>query len=164
VKYADGPTTEQQIDIRASPAEVWAIVSDPTFPVHQSTELQEAAWDPDGPAPGLGARILGRNHHDRIGEWRTTSTIVEWSEGSICSWAVNDPSDPAAQWWFEIEPIAEGVTLRQRVRIGPGRSGLSPAIERMPDREDEIVENRLRFHEMNMQANLEAVKLRVEGR
>lgn len=163
MKYADGPTTEQSIDIKASPDAVWALVSDPTFPVEHSSELQEAAWDADGPIPGIGARILGRNKHDAIGEWSTTSFVVDWVEGERFSWAVMDPGNPAAQWWFELRD-SNGVTrLTQRVRLGPGPSGLTPAIERMPDREDEIIRRRLEFHDGNMLANLEAAKRMLEA-
>lgn len=162
VKYADGPTTEQSIEIAASPDAVWEIISDPGFPAEHSSELQEAAWDPDGPPPGVGARVLGRNRHEAIGEWTTTSYVVEWSEGNGWSWAVSSTEQPAAQWWFSVEPKADSCVLTQRVRLGPGPSGLSPAIERMPDREEEIVTRRLQHHDQNMRANLEAVKSQLE--
>ncbi len=162
MKYAEGPTTEQSIDIAATADEIWTLVSDPAFPARQSSELQEASWDPDGPRPGLGARILGRNRHEAIGEWSTSSTVVEWEENVGFSWAVVDPETPSAQWWFAIEPAGDRCRLTQRVRLGPGPSGLTPAIQRMPDREDEIVDRRLRFHDDNMRANLEAVKAELE--
>ncbi len=163
VRYADGPTTDVTIEIAASPPEVWAIVSDPTFPPKHSGELQEAGWDPDGPEPGLGARILGRNKHPKVGEWSTTSFVVAWQENEVFSWAVADREQPAASWTFELSPSDAGTTLTQRVTLGPGPSGLTPAIEAMPDREEEIVARRLSEHETNMSANLEAVKAALES-
>ncbi len=157
-RYADGPTTSVTIEVEATPSRVWSMVTDPTFPARHSSELQEASWDPEGPEPGLGARILGRNQHPQVGEWTTTSHVVEWEEASVFGWSVSDPDEPAASWWFELSPSGQGTTVTQRVRLGPGRSGLSPAIEAMPDREEDIVARRLSEHERNMTANLEALK------
>jgi hypothetical protein len=57
---------------------------------------------------------------------------------------------------FADRPVVE-------VPIGPGRSGLSTAIERMPDKEQKIVFVRLRELEANMGATLAAIKKRAEG-
>lgn len=164
VKYADGPTTQQRLRIDALPDAVWELIADPGFSVAQSSELQEARWDPEGPPTGLGARILGRNHHQAIGDWATTSTIVDWDPPRLMSWAVADPDRPAARWWFEIEPDGNGSIVTQQVRLGPGTSGLTPAIEAMPDREDDIIAKRLAFHQANMAANLEALRATLEGK
>lgn len=128
-----------------------------------SGELQEANWDPDGPEPGLGARILGRNQHPKVGEWSTTSFVIAWEEGALFSWAVSDTAQPSASWSFELAPSDEGTTLTQRVQLGPGPSGLTPAIEAMPDREEDIVARRLSEHDANMAANLQAVKAALES-
>jgi hypothetical protein len=162
-KYADGPTVSERIEIAGSAAAVWAEISDPTMPARHSQELQEASWDPDGPEPGVGARIFGRNQNPHIGEWTTTSWVVAWEENVGWSWLVADQEAPASQWWFAIEPSGDGVALTQTVRLGPGPSGLTGAIEAMPDKEERIVERRLEFHRENMRANLEAVKAAVEA-
>jgi hypothetical protein len=73
---------------------------------------------------------------------------------------VTSPDGPdvaAAQWRFTLEPVDGGTRVSQWVRLGPGRSGLTPAIERMPDREHDIVERRLAEHRANMQRNLEGI-------
>lgn len=163
VRYADGPTTSVAIEVAASPEQVWRVISDPEFPARHSRELQEAGWDPDGPEPGLGARILGRNSHPRVGEWTTTSHVVEWEENAVFGWAVVDADNPSASWWFELAPTEQGTTVTQRVRLGPAPSGLTPAIEAMPDREEDIVAGRLKEHEGNMMANLEAIKSQLES-
>lgn len=163
VRYQDGPTAEVSMEIAAPPSAVWAVISDPGFPVEQSEELQEARWDPDGPEPGVGARILGRNRHDAIGEWTTTSYVVSWDENELFGWRVADLDAPAAEWWFHLSPTDSGTLLSQKVRLGPGPSGLSPAIEKMPDRELDIIKRRLEFHEAAMTANLDAVRARVEA-
>jgi hypothetical protein len=49
------------------------------------------------------------------------------------------------------------------MRMGPAPSGLSIAIEAMPDKEEKIIARRLAEHERNMRANLEGIKLLAEG-
>jgi hypothetical protein len=46
--------------------------------------------------------------------------------------------------------------------MGPARSGLSLAIDRMPEKEQKIVFVRLREFETNMTATLAAIKERAE--
>ncbi len=163
VKYADGPTALQQIEIAAPAAAVWEIISDPSFPSRQSQELQRCDWAEDSTPPGVGATIRGHNHNKAVGEWSTTSTVTEWDEPNGWSWTVGDLDNPVSQWWFELTETDGSTTLTQRVRLGPGPSGLTPAIERMPDREEEIVARRIAFIAENMAANLEAVRAHLEA-
>ncbi len=57
-----------------------------------------------------------------------------------------------------------GTRLTQWARIGPGESGLTIAVARMPDKEERIVAGRLREFRAAMQAHLEAaLKARAEA-
>ncbi|MER6123222.1 hypothetical protein ABT173_11185 [Streptomyces sp. NPDC001795] len=67
-----------------------------------------------------------------------------------------------ATWRFELEPERTGTRLRQVAQIGPGRSGLSLVIERMPEREEKIVANRLAELRTNMEATLHGIKALAE--
>lgn len=49
------------------------------------------------------------------------------------------------------------------MRLGPGRSGLSHAIDRMPEKEQKIVFVRLREFERSITATLDAIKVLAEG-
>ena len=89
--------------------------------------------------------------------------IVEYDPPRVFAWAVGDPEQPAAVWRFSLEPRDGGTLLREWVRVGPGRSGLSMAVEQMPDKEQKIVFVRLRELEANMGATLAAIKKRAEG-
>ncbi len=164
MRYVDGPTTEVSILIAATPEAVWDVVTDPTIPAEHSQELQSAVWDPDGPEPGLGARILGHNVNPAVGEWRTSSIVTEWDAPNAWGYAVgDDPASAAALWRFTLTQSDDGTTLTQHVRLGPGPSGLTPAIEAMPDKEERIISKRLQFLSENMTANLAAVKARAEA-
>lgn len=163
VLYADSPTTETTIEVEASIDEVWALITDPNFPASQSEELQEAHWV-GGEEGCLGARLFGRNFHEAVGEWTTEALVVEFVLNSHWSWMIGDAPNQGSQWWFEIESVPSGaVRVTQRMTMGPGPSGLTGAIERMPDKEEKIVAGRMNYHQANMSANLVALKARLEG-
>jgi uncharacterized protein YndB with AHSA1/START domain len=163
-RYADGPTVEVGTWIDAPPERVWRLVSDITLMPGTSGELQSVEWLDGATGPAPGARFAGRNKHPSIGEWRTTSYVVGCEPGKVFAWAVEDPEVPSALWKFTLVGDAErgGTLLTQWVRIGPGRSGLSRAIDRMPEREQKIVFVRMREFEAGMTATLAAFKKLAE--
>ena len=161
VKYADGPSTEVEIDIAAPPTTVWSFVSDINAPAAFSPEFQGAEWLDEGPA--LGAKFQGRNRHDFVGEWSVTCTVTAFEQEQFFEWTVGDVNDKTARWRFDLTPARdEGSRLRFSAEIGPGRSGLTPAIERMPEREEDIVATRMAELNTNMTRTLEGFKQLAE--
>ncbi len=156
--YADSPTVAAETYIEAPPEQVWGLVSDIHLMPRLSAELQEVEWleGVTGPAPGH--RFAGRNAHPELGTWETVSTIVTCDEPHRFGWAVGDPGHPAASWRFTLRPQGTGTVLEQWAQIGPGRSGLSLAIDAMPDKEQKIVFVRLREFEAGLVQNLAAIK------
>lgn len=161
VKYADAPQASVEVKIAAGPVAVWPLVSDISLPARFSPEFQGADWIDDGPA--LGATFHGHNKHQFVGEWTTTSTLTAYEEGSVFEWTVGDLENKTARWRFDLAPDGEGSTLRFSAEMGPGPSGLTMAIQQMPDREEEIVANRLDEWTGNMQATLDGIKGLAEG-
>jgi len=162
-KYADGPTVEVETWIEASPQRVWDIVSDITLMPQFSDELQAARWLGDARGPAVGHSFLGSSSHRSLGEWSTTSHVIECDPPRAFTWAVNDQQNPTATWRFTLEPVDGGTTLRQWMRMGPARSGLSLAIDQMPEKEEKIVFVRMREFETAMTGTLAAIKARAEG-
>lgn len=162
-RYADGPAVEVETWIDAPPEEVWPIVSDIGAMPGMSPELQSVAWcDGHANGPGVGRSFTGTNRHPAMGEWTTTSYVVECEEPRRFAWAVGDPENPATTWRFTLEPRDGGTKLRQWMRMGPAPSGLSLAIARMPDKEQKIVFVRLREHERAMTGTVASVKEKAE--
>jgi hypothetical protein len=128
-----------------------------------SDELCAVTWLDGATVPALGARFRGTNRHDALGEWTTTSTIVEFDTGRAFAWAVEEPTNPTAIWRFTLTPDGTGTRLQQWVQIGPGRSGLNAAIDRMPDKEEKIVFVRMQEFERGMIRTLASIKARLEG-
>ncbi|MFF0290627.1 SRPBCC family protein [Streptomyces sp. NPDC005262] len=162
-RYADTPTAEVQAWIAAPQERVWELVSDIALMPRMSSELQSVEWLDGATGPEPGARFVGRSKHDALGEWATTSYIVEYQPPQVFAWAVEDPEHPTALWRFSLEPQDGGTLLRQWMRMGPARSGLSFAIDRMPDKEQKIVFVRMREFEDNMGITVDAIKKLAEA-
>jgi hypothetical protein len=162
-RYADKPTVEVRMWIGSQPGRVWGLVSDIELMPAMSSELQSVEWLDGADGPAVGARFRGRSRHEALGEWESTSYVVEFEPERVFGWAVGDPARPAALWRFRLEPKDGGTDLSEWVQLGPARSGLSLAIDQMPDKEQKIVFVRMREFERNMAATLERIKTLAEA-
>jgi uncharacterized membrane protein len=162
-RYADKPAVEVEIWVDAPPARVWGLVSDIELMPAMSSELQSVEWLDGATGPVAGARFRGRSKHEAMGEWEATSHVVEFEPERVFGWAVGDPASPSALWRFRLEPKDGGTVLSEWVQMGPARSGLSFAIDRMPDKEQKIVFVRMREFERNITITLERIKALAEA-
>jgi uncharacterized membrane protein len=162
-RYADTPTVQVRTWIDAPPDRVWEVVSDIELMPTMSQELQSIEWLDGATEPSVGAGFVGHSKHEALGEWSTTSEVIECEPERVLAWAVEDPKNPTAIWRFRLEPKDGGTELSQWVQLGPGRSGLSFAIDRMPEKEQQIVFVRMREFETNMTSTLEHIKTLAEG-
>lgn len=149
--------------IQAEPDQVWQLVSDISLMPTLSAELQAVEWTDGAEQPTVGAVFVGHNRHQAMGDWSTRSQIVACARPSEFAWAVGDPDDPAATWRFRLQPADGGTVLSYRAELGPGRSGLSQAIEAMPEREQKIVFVRLREWETAINATVAGIKKLAEA-
>jgi hypothetical protein len=154
MRFTDGPRTHCEVTVAAEPGRVWELVTDIGLPARLSPELRRVSWLDGADRPALGARFEGHNRHRLLGRWRTVSQVTELIPGQVFTWAVTDadghygpptldPARPMAVWSYTLAADEDGTRLRQSVRVGPGASGLTQAIERWPDREPDIVAARL---------------------
>ena len=104
----------------------------------------------------------GTIEHDAFGQWSTTSHVVACDEPREFAWAVGEPANPAAMWRFRLTPRDGGTSLSYWMQMGPGRSGLSVAIDSMPDKEQKIVFVRMREFEAAIGKTLAAIKRLAE--
>lgn len=161
-RYADTPTVEASTWIDADPARVWSLVSDIELMPTLSSELQSVQWEQGCGGPRVGARFVGYNEHEAFGQWSTTSHIVSCDEQREFCWAVGEPESPSATWRFRLTPQGGGTELSYWMQMGPGRSGLSMAIDSMPDKEQKIVFVRMREFESAIGKTLAAIKRLAE--
>ena len=141
--------------VDATPEQLWTYISDPTVPAKFSAELIEAAFL-GSDVPELGAVISGRNARGDF-EWSTLSTVVAIEKPYLFQWATGDEHDPTATWTFEVEPDDDGSFLTHRVTLHAGKAPLGPAIEREPDRAEEIVDARMAEVLSNMEATIKGI-------
>ncbi|ORA19097.1 cyclase [Mycobacterium arosiense ATCC BAA-1401 = DSM 45069] len=161
-RYADTPTVEGSTWIDADPARVWSLVSDIALMPAISSELKAVEWAEGSDGPRVGACFVGHNEHDAFGQWSSTSQIVTCDQPHEFAWAVGEADHPAAMWRFRLTPRNGGTDLNYWMQMGPGRSGLSRAIESMPDKEQKIVFVRLREFESAIGKTLAAIKRLAE--
>ncbi len=148
---ADGPMTTVEVDIKAPSATVWERITDINLSEPYSEEFQGARWDDGQDGPALGAKFIGSNKHDAIGEWDVPCWVDRYVDGKEFGWCTSDPDNPGARWWFDISSIAGATRVRFSVALGPGPSGISGAIASMPDKEPRILFRRIGEHRANMQ-------------
>lgn len=173
MRYADRPAVECDVYIEADPARVWELVTDIELPARFSPELRRVRWLDGASRLVVGARFEGHNQNPVLGEWRTVSYVVELDAPRAFAWAVvdpdgrfgsttADPGNPLATWRFDLAPHAGGLRLRHGARIGPARSGLSLAIDRMPQHEEALVQRRLADLRTGIQDTLRGIKILAE--
>ena len=160
---ADGPGTTVEVDIKARPSEVWPYVTDISFGADYSEEFLGARWADGVDGPALGASFIGTNRHPAIGEWDVPCFVDRHVEGREFGWVTSDADNPGARWRFELASIAGATRLRYSVILGPGPSGITAAIEAMPDKEPRILANRMSEHRANMQRVVDGIKAAAES-
>ena len=136
---------------------VWELVTDISLMPRFSTELQAIEWAQGCDTACLGARFIGVNRHPGVGQWTTTSTVIEFDPPRTFAWAVGDLDNPAATWRFDLNALPVGTALRHTANIGPGPSGVTMLIKREPERAAEIISNRLAEVTAAMTATLAAI-------
>lgn len=163
MRYADTPTTDVELYVDAPPDRVWELVTDLRVICAASPELVDVTWQDGATGPALGARFTGHNRHPDVGEWQTTSIVIDYDRPRVFAWAVTEVEHPTAVWRFTLRPEGTGTLVRQWAQLGPGWSFLKVAIDRWPDKEERIVARRLREFRTGMTANLARVKELAES-
>lgn len=173
VNLTEVPQVRCDLHIGASVPRVWALVTDIHVHARFSPELQHAAWLDDAAGPSVGARFEGRNRHHTGAEWRTVSHVVELDEQRAFAWAVldehglfgdpaRDPAQALAVWRYDLEAEDGGTRLRHTAAFGPGRSGLTPALEQSPEQREEIIAARRQEWRAGMEHMLRGIKSSAE--
>ncbi|MER7192055.1 SRPBCC family protein [Streptomyces flaveolus] len=171
--FAELPEVRCDVRIGASVPRVWDLVTDIHLPARLSPELQRVAWLGGVVRPAVGARFEGHNSHRLLGEWRTVSQVVRLDEHRVFAWAVldedgrfgepaRDPARALASWCYELDGDGDGTRLRQTAVLGPGRSGVTLAVEHRPDRREQIIALRLEELRAGIEETLHGIKALAE--
>ena len=160
MRFSDRPTVEVDTYVEAPPERVWSVAIDLARMGEWSSENKGGEWV-DG-EPALGRKFRGVNQREDF-KWETVSVVTAFDPPRAFEWKVGDPDNPAATWRYDLAPEGGGTRLRQFAELGPGPSGLTMAIERMPDKEERIIANRCEEQRRNMTATVEGIKAAAES-
>ena len=103
------------VDVDADPAEVWAIVSDPTRVGEWSREACGCEWVSTGEVPYVGARFVGSNEAGRMYKWRRHCEVVGCVAPQEFAWRTVPRGlyRDTTTWRIVLEPLEGG---RTRIR------------------------------------------------
>jgi uncharacterized protein YndB with AHSA1/START domain len=94
-------------DIAASPAKVWAMISDLPRMGEWSPENTGGKWVRGATGPAVGARFVGSNRNGKKA-WTTTCTVSECEPARSFAFDVDIGPIKVARWEYKIEPLADG--------------------------------------------------------
>ncbi|MDW3220498.1 MAG: SRPBCC family protein [Acidimicrobiales bacterium] len=150
------PDIEVSRDIAASPADVFAALTDITRMGEWSIETIAAEWNEGFDAPAVGATFTG---HNKAGdaEWSTNATIVELVENERFFFDCDLNGFHFSSWGYVIEPTDAGCRVTEQSQnlipeeLRAGSAGISGI-------EDRDARNR-----ETMTATLERLAAALEG-
>lgn len=156
LRFGDGVGTQVATTIDATPDRVWDLISDINVPARFSDEFLGAEWTSD--RRGVGATFVGHNRHEAIGEWDMLCFVSDHELNVRFGWITSDLSNPGAQWRFDLDPDGTGTRLTYSMVLGPGPSGLTVAIDSLPDAEERILIRRATEHHRAMETVVAGIK------
>ncbi len=108
---------EVAVDLAATPAQVWAVLSDPTRVGEWSHECHSVSWVDGHSQAVVGARFRGNNRAGAL-RWSRTCTIIELEPERLLVYRTSGGVPPdSTEWRFRLEPLAGGSRITQSYRI-----------------------------------------------
>ena len=109
------------IHMKATPEQVWDLVSDVTRIGSYSPETFEAVWIDGATGPALGAKFRG--HVKRNGKgpvYWTTCTVTASEPGRVFAFGVGNKADaPLNVWRYDIAPAGDGSDVTESFTLTP---------------------------------------------
>ncbi|WP_040405787.1 SRPBCC family protein [Amycolatopsis nigrescens] len=150
------PSATGQIEVAASPARVYALVSDPSALAEVAEEYAGHRWLGGASSASVGARFKGSNKRG-FRRWNTISTITDADDGSRFAFEVSAFGIPVARWQYDLEPAGDGC------RVTESTWEKRPGWWRYPTSFVTGVWDREQQNRANIQATLARLKARVEA-
>lgn len=151
---ADVEVTEQ---VRADPAEVYAMVSDVTRMGSWSPETTSCQWLGDATGPAVGARFRGTNRHGPLLRWTTTCTVTDAEPGRRFAFDVDYAGVPISRWSYDFAATSDGCTVTE------SWTDLRPVVLRVAAVPIMGVADRGKHNRRGMRTTLAALRATAEG-
>ncbi len=108
---------EVTVDLVADPAQVWAVLSDPTRVGEWSHECHTVVWLDMHSRAAVGAKFRGINQVGRF-KWSRNCTITELEPGHLLVYRTSGGVPPdSTEWRFRLDPLDGGTRITQSFRI-----------------------------------------------
>src|SRR3954471_18312363 len=116
------------VDVEATPAQVWALLADVTRSGEWSHETQGAEWLDGATAAAPGARFRGRNKNGRT-KWSRVCEVLTADAPLVISWRTVPTGvyPDSTRWTYELAPIDGGCRVTQRFEV----LKLNPILDRL---------------------------------
>lgn len=143
------------VHMKASPDQVWALVSDVTRIGSYSPETFEAEWIDGATGPAVGAKFRGHVKRNGIGPvYWTTCVVSTCIPGSEFAFDVLTGGKALNTWSYRVEPSGDGSDVTESFRLADTMSlRLYWAV---------LGWARGKTNRRGMQATLDAIKAEVE--
>src|SRR3954470_15389687 len=106
------------VHMKASPDEVWALVSDVTRIGSYSPETFEAEWLDGATGPAVGASFRGHvKRHGKGPIYWTTCTVVACEPGRDSAFAVGPEGKQLNTWRYQLEPVGDGTDVTESFQL-----------------------------------------------
>ena len=104
---------EVAVEIRATPEQVWALVSDISRMGEWSPETIRCSWSRGTTGPAVGARFKATNKGRRGPAWFNTPTVTAAERGREFAFNRSGPGIGSYTWRYRMEPTADGTRLTE---------------------------------------------------
>jgi uncharacterized protein YndB with AHSA1/START domain len=112
--------SEVSMHIDATPAEVWALVSDVTRIGEFSPETFEARWRKGYDGPEVGAKFKGHVKRNGVGPtYWSACTVTACEPERLFEFSVGTDSVSVNNWGYRLEPEGQGTRVTEYFRLEP---------------------------------------------
>lgn len=150
------PTIEVTREIAASPAAVYAAISDVTRMGEWSKECHSCEWHDGFDGPVVGATFDGHNRN-RAKEWTTQGKVITADPAEAFAFDCSMYDFHYATWGYRIEPTETGC------RVTEWTADLRPASAIEFSRQTSGVDDRTERNLLTMRATLDRLAAAVES-
>jgi hypothetical protein len=110
------------VHMKATPGQVWALVSDVTRIGEFSPETFEAQWLDGATGPAVGAKFRGHVKRNGIGPvYWTTCVVTACVTDREFAFAVGSAERPINVWRYQLSPAGDGTDVTESFELGKER-------------------------------------------
>ena len=103
--------------MRATPEELYAIVSDVTRTPEFSPEIVECTWLDGATGPAVGARFKARNKMPNRPAFSNKPVVTVADPGREFAFARTEPLGGTVEWTYRFEPDGDGTLVTESYRV-----------------------------------------------